>query len=208
MTLSREKRFLDAFKKSFPALCLHEKLDGKVHGPVETCSLQPRKFDNFTTLSLQIDTNDEDEDFAAFNKQLQNDYETASKLSPIYEGAIVLARDYRYGETSDETIYRSVITNIDFKNEFIEVAHLDYYSKDKVKFKNFRVAPDNSVACTREPRIILVKFQMSMKDMKQHLKDCENEDHESYVTVAVNQVRDILYEGKVLVFYFFFQELF
>ena len=203
-TPPRQKRFLDAMEKSFPALCLHDKLDGKVHGPVELFSIQPRE--NFTNLSLQIDTNDEDEDFVAFNKQLQEDYLTASTLSPIYEGAIVLACDYRYGEPNDDTVYRSVITNIDFKQKTIDVAHLDYYSKDKVRIGNFRVAPDDSVACTRKPRIILVKFQMNMKDMRQHLKDFENEEQESYVTVAVSHVRDILYDGKCCCFLRFLKE--
>ena len=87
---------------------------------------------------------------------------------------------------------------VSIKDLKYKVAHLDYYSNDKLTADNFRVAPENSAAYTRPPRIILVELEMSRKDVRKLLEENEQYSDDMEISIEVEHVSDLRYKGKIV----------
>ena len=79
-----------------------------------------------------------------------------------------------------------------------KVAHLDYYSNDTLAKDNYRVAPVNSAAYTRPPRIILVKLEMARKDVCKLLEENEQLSDDMDISIEVEHISDLRYKGKIV----------
>ena len=75
---------------------------------------------------------------------------------------------------------------------------MDYYSNDTLAKDNYRVAPVNSAAYTRPPRIILVKLEMGRKDVCKLLEENEQLSDDMDISIEVEHISDLRYKGKIV----------
>ena len=194
---TKSAQLLDTLGANFPGLSTIQTWPGgriELNGP---CDLAKAfKVDREKSLlSIQFDV-DESTNFIAFTEELTADYDaTEHVLSPVYEGAIVLAHDKRFGDD----IFRGLVTCVGERH--IEVAHLDYYSNGRVNHGDYRIAPESSEAYKRPPRVIFVEMEMTKKQLEVQLKkEAADDDEDVFITIEMeHQKSNLLYHrGKVI----------